>query len=158
MSCAPTSRRGLPLNCRLLVKGIQKASRLLGEASKFATSTVELMMRSVIGVDAGTLSAMAAADKPRGGLAHHSPANWPAAGNGRRSPCPAENEVRSAVPASRWAARGLRRLGETERRTPCPAVEDCPIADERRWTPIGLVEGVCDRPFLPPLGRPAPTA
>src|SRR5215470_5979613 len=46
MSCAPTSRRGLLLNCRLLVKGIQKASRLLGEASKFATSTVELMAGS----------------------------------------------------------------------------------------------------------------
>src|SRR5262249_40780869 len=49
MSCAPTSRRGLPLNCRLLVKGIQKASRLLGEASKFATSTVELMAASAGG-------------------------------------------------------------------------------------------------------------
>src|SRR5215475_9711158 len=44
MSCAPTSRRGLSLNCRLFVKGIQKASRLLGEASKFATSTGELMI------------------------------------------------------------------------------------------------------------------
>src|SRR5215813_4515533 len=105
------------------------------------------MMRSVIGVDAGTLPAMAAPDKPRGGLAHHSPANWPAAENGRRSPCPAENAVedavRSAVPASRWAARGLRRVGETERRTPCPAVEGRLTSDERRWAPIGLVVGVC---------------
>ncbi len=49
MSWAPTSRRGLALNCRLLVKGIQKASRLLGEASKFATSTVEVMMGSASG-------------------------------------------------------------------------------------------------------------
>src|SRR5882672_10892510 len=46
MSCAPTSRRGLDLNWRLLVNGIQKASRLFGEASKFATSTVEVMMAS----------------------------------------------------------------------------------------------------------------
>src|SRR5882724_3707208 len=44
MPSAPTSRRGLDLNCRLLVNGIQKASRLFGEASKFATSTVEVMM------------------------------------------------------------------------------------------------------------------
>ena len=39
MSLAPTSRRGLALNCRLAVNGIQKASRLLGEASKDAVST-----------------------------------------------------------------------------------------------------------------------
>jgi hypothetical protein len=33
MSLAATRRRGLPLNCRFAVNGIQKASRLFGDAS-----------------------------------------------------------------------------------------------------------------------------
>src|SRR5919108_1521896 len=34
MPSAPTNRRGLDLNCRFAVNGIQKDSRLLGEGSK----------------------------------------------------------------------------------------------------------------------------
>src|SRR5215470_358244 len=76
MSCAPTSRRGLPLNCRLLVKGIQKASRLLGEASKFATSTVEFMTGSGSVGGGGRLPANGRGHKLGGGLDQHSHWNW----------------------------------------------------------------------------------
>src|SRR5262249_9992613 len=125
MSWAPTSRRGLPLNCRLFVKGIQKASRLLGEASKFATSTVEVMMgvRSSERV-AGGYNIGRRADKPPPALALCSAGNWPGDENEGRSPCPMENAASgSAVPPRRRAARGLRREGEIDGRTPCPAVE-----------------------------------
>src|SRR6185295_12267504 len=86
MSCAPTSRRGLPLNCRLLVKGIQKASRLLGEASKFATSTVELMAGSADGDGWPDITSDRRRRQTGGGLDHQSRWNWPEGRKRREDP------------------------------------------------------------------------
>src|SRR5262245_4310952 len=105
MSCAPTSRRGLPLNCRLLVKGIQKASRLFGEASKFATSTVELMAGSADGDRWREITSEPRRPQIGGRAGPSFPLELARGGeNERRTPCPAENGVRREVPASRWAA------------------------------------------------------
>jgi hypothetical protein len=95
----------------------------LGEASKFATSTVELMMGSGSVGGGRRLPANAGRHKLAGGLDHHSRWNWPGRRNRRKDPCRAENEVRRDVPASRRVARGLAWATEIGGRTPCPAVD-----------------------------------
>src|SRR5690606_22890866 len=93
MSLAPTSRRGLALNCRLAVNGIHQDWRSLGTA---AVCDMDVSGRRLVGI--GLSLARASRHAKAGGHAwSHAATSWPGCGPVAGAPPPAEPGRRGPI-------------------------------------------------------------
>ena len=127
MSWAPTSRRGLALNCRLLVNGIQKASSRARRRNSRRRRSRSWRV-PLVGKDGGTLPAIGGGDKPGGGLAQRFRWNWPEGRERRKDPMPS-GERGAQGRAGEQVGGARARVGDRNRRKdPMPSGGDVAAA------------------------------